>query len=79
VCKYLCQLRLTILHILALWACILHCSPSELRGNRPKDISLTPEFYFLERGTHTRIFQRTSSRPHDPAYSTAGAFLREGG
>ena len=37
-------------------------------------------FYFLERGTPTRISSSgISSRPNDPAYSTAGAFLREGG
>jgi hypothetical protein len=43
------------------------------------DIPLRPGFLFLERGTPPAFAGGTSSRPHDQAYSTAGAFLREGG
>ena len=36
-------------------------------------------FYFWNGGLSPAFSSGMSSRPHDPAYSTAGAFLREGG
>jgi len=55
--------------------------PARPASHKPggDDISLTPEFLFLERGTPTRIFQRHKLAPSQPGPLHPPADFREGG
>jgi hypothetical protein len=55
--------------------------PARPASHKPlgDDISLRQQFLFLERGLPPALSSGIGSPPRDLAYSTAGAFLREGG